>query len=256
MKKLFTALLVGLSAIAVNGTAMAHSGNVTPYPVWNINFGAKPGTDGTSYIGPGVIWDSSNGADGVNNYWNYLSGYPVPNGSLSATGAPVFRATTYTENKGDLVINAPVAYTVDADLISGYIMSNATTDIMLTMTVPNFGSDSGHVYVYTEQGKETADLLGIAGSSTSVLNKMYTWSQSGITYDVYEYWVTSSMAGSISFTAHGIDASGARVDGYINAMQLTPIPPHPVPEPATVTLLGIGGLAGSIMLKRKRSAEA
>jgi hypothetical protein len=247
-----------MSAIAVNGTAMAHSGQIDPYPLWNFNFGAEPGSDGTSYIGPGVVWNSSDGAGGVNNYWNYFVGDPVPSGSLSSTGTQVYRATTFTENKGTLKISAPVAYTVDADLINGYIMSNAS-DITMKLTIPNFGSDSGHVYVYTERGKETADLLGIAGSSTSVLNKMYDWTDPrGNQYDVYEYWVTSTTLGSISFTAHGINASGARVDGYINAMQLTPIPPHPlpVPEPATVTLLGIGGLAGSIMMKRKRFAEA
>jgi hypothetical protein len=58
---------------------------------------------------------------------------------------------------------------------------------------------------------------------------------------VQEYFVWSSVEDSMSFELTG---------GSINALQLTPLPPHPIPEPGAVALLGIGGLAGLIMRKR------
>jgi hypothetical protein len=182
MKKLIISALVVMSAIAVNGTAMAHSGDIKPYVLWNIDFGAK--SSGTVFKGHGVVWSSADGADGANNVWNYYYGTPNPDGSMNVTGAQAYEATSYLVNQGDVEITAPVAHNVNALHVNGYIMSNESKDITLTMTVPGFESDSGHAYVYTQKGYETADLLGIAGSSTSVLNKMYTWSENGVDYDV------------------------------------------------------------------------
>jgi hypothetical protein len=253
MKKLFTALLVGLSAMSVSTPAMAHKGDIASlgYSIWNFNFGAR--STGSSYIGPGVVYTSANGANGSNNFWNYTGGVE---GSMTY----VFEGQSYeavhpSGSSGSLTVSAPITHNASALNLSGYISSNATTPIEISTNVYGFGLTTGHAYVYTAQGQglTAAVLEGISGVSTAQPTLNYTWyeTSTGITYDVHEYFVWSSVSDSMTFNLTG---------GSINALQLTPLPPHPishpVPEPATVTLLGIGGLAGSIMLKRKHSAEA
>lgn len=240
MKKLITALLVGLSAMAVSVPAVAHQGDIDPYPLWSFNFGAKPSV-GLSYTGAGAVWTSDNGADGANNKWNYYAGSPNPNGSMNVSDAQAFDATNAIS--GSISVSAPIANNVDARYFNGYISSDGSTPITITTDVYGFGLDTGHAYVYTEQGKPTAVLQGISGLSTAQYTKTYTWYEqtTGITYDVYEYFVWSDVDNSMSFTASG---------GQMNALQLTPIAPHPVPEPNTVALLGIGGLISLVMRKR------
>ncbi|RXK81091.1 PEP-CTERM sorting domain-containing protein [Chlorobaculum sp. 24CR] len=103
---------------------------------------------------------------------------------------------------------------------------------------------TGHVYVYTERGQTAAVLQGISGVSTAEASVPYTWYEdsTGTTYDVQEYFVTS--------LAGGDTMSFQLADGQVNALQLTPLPPHPIPEPNTIALLGIGGLISLVMRKR------
>jgi len=231
---------------------MAHKGDMDPlgYSVWSFNFGAKPSGSGV-YTGHGVIWTSADGNNGDSNKWNYYSGIPSPDGSMSTSGQ--VDDATDTLN-GNTTVIAPIAHNESTLNFRGYISSNALQNIYIETDVYGFGADTGHAYVYTAQGQglNAAVLEGITGVSTATPTVSYTWyeSSTGITYDVQEYFVWSSVADSMSFNLTG---------GSINALQLTPLPPHPlhpVPEPGTATLLGVGALAGLLRRKRKYSAEA
>ena len=155
---------------------------------------------------------------------------------------------------GILTVTAPYTHNANALNLSGYISSQGSTPITISSEVYGYGMATGHAYVYTAQGMglTAATLQGITGVSTATPSVSYTWleTSTGITYDVQEYFVRSSVADSMSFNLTG---------GSINALQLTPHPPHPlnpVPEPGTAVLLGVGGLAGLIMRRRNYSAEA
>lgn len=241
MKKLLTAAMVALATIATSTPAMAHSGDIESlgYPLWNFNFGAQAA--GKSYKGPGEVYTSANGAGGVNNIWNFYGG--VDGGVTNVNDAQAYDVTFNTA--GDISVHAPVTHIASATNLSGYITSTEADPIQITTNVYDFGLNTGHAYVYTAQGQglTAAELQGIAGVSTATPTVSYTWyeASTGITYDVQEYFVWSSVEDSMSFELTG---------GSINALQLTPLPPHPIPEPGAVALLGIGGLAGLIMRKR------
>lgn len=243
MKKLISALLVGLSAMMVSTPAMAHIGDIAylNYPIWNYNFGAQ--ATGTSYQGPGVVYTSANGAGGTNNFWNYYGG--TEGGATSVSGAQSYEAEFPPGSSGSISVTAPYTNIESADNFGGYISSQGDTPISITTNVYGFGLATGHAYVYTAQGLglTAAKLKGITGKSTATPTVSYTWFEDStdITYDVQEYFVWSSVADSMSFEL---------TDGSINALQLTPLPPHPIPEPGTVTLVGIGVLVSFVMKKR------
>jgi len=252
MKKLIGLLLVAFSAIAASTPAMAHKGDISSlgYAIWNFNFGAK--STGSSYTGPGVVYTSANGAGGASNFWNYNGG--IEGGMTYVLDGQSYEAVYPPGSSGDLSVYAPLTHNASALNLSGYISSNATTPITISTNVYGFGMTTGHAYVYTAQGQglNAAVLEGITGVSTATPSVSYDWyeSSTGITYDVQEYFVWSSVADSMSFNLTG---------GSINVLQLTPLPPHPlhpVPEPGTATLLGVGALAGLLRRKRKYSAEA
>lgn len=247
MKKLFSTVTIALATLATSAPVMAHEGDIVSldYPIWNFNFGAKAA--GSSYRGPGVVYTSANGAGGANNFWNYSAG--VEGGQTLVVSGQAYDAEF--ESSGTLSVSAPLTHNESALNLSGYISSDGATPVTISTDVYGFGLTTGHAYVYTAQGQglTAAELQGISGVSTATPTVLYTWyeASTGITYDVQEYFVWSSVENSMSFELAG---------GQVNALQLTPLPPHPVPEPGAVALLGIGGLAGLIIRKKRYIVEA
>jgi hypothetical protein len=244
MKKLLTALLVALSVTAVSKSALA-DGKVDT--VWNLNLTSLPPV----YFGPGVNWAGPSG--GANDYWNFYAPSSPPvisnaqaqdyRGSSGVVGLISYSAdaqsSPYTGGAPDNTLRGYIESTTGQGGITGQFNASAT------------GITRGFIYTYTVNGDDIAYLQGASGT-TMTLDTSYgtagTWSNhftdaAGASYDVVRYIVTTSTPGIANMVSTDT--------GRISAVQLTP-----VPEPNSAMLLGIGGLIGAVMLRRKYAVEA
>lgn len=199
--------------------------------------------NGNQYKGSGVLTNGKdkftyNGISGTNETAEVI-GY-------ESTGATFDATLTYTANAStaitDLGGSSAMAGTTNKNLYDGYM--NAYT----TQTVTIGGLDASKNYemvVYAQREVGQATSLKINGSqvisNASDLSAL-TQATAANSYNgnyAYISGLTSNASGELSFT----------YQGQISGLQVKQLP---VPEPASVVLLGVGGLFGAFGLRRNR----
>jgi hypothetical protein len=140
--------------------------------------------------------------------------------------------------------------------LQGYIIGGDSRGDIRThvkATDPDWArATQGYIYVYTDTDFVMPGFEGYNGTTIdagSLYSSTYA-DGSGNVYNVWRYGVTATTPGEVYIRTTGNDIIGSGT-GRVNAMQF-----QAVPEPNSAMLLGIGGLIGAVMLRRKYAVEA
>ncbi|NTU53695.1 MAG: PEP-CTERM sorting domain-containing protein [Chlorobiaceae bacterium] len=226
---------------------------------------------GMSQTSFAAIWDLN-----FSSKSPYFTGYGVIGRTSSDTWGQVnFAGTTYTFNQYDLIGNDVLEVGVKVkksntqgsylgggnalNATKGSVEVNNTSQITLNRVVWDslnevyeplvVNSYEYFVYVYTPTGTSVTLGSGSANTNVSYVSTQ-EYSYTGLLPEptnyknnVMKYYVTTNTNSDIVLNVTG-------AGGNINAIQ---IEGFPVPEPASVVMLGVGGLVGLMGSKRKMS---
>lgn len=228
MKKILSALAVSVVVLAASGgVAKADVGQMIDFDV-----------NGSQYGGSGLL---TNGFDEFKS--NHISGTDEDAflTGYEATGAEFDAMVTYTASSStaitSLVGSSYMAGTSYKKLYDGY-MTAVTTQ---TITIGGLDANSSYtmaVYAQREYGTDKVTYLDINGSrvlysptsnSTDLVD--------GVNYAIIN-GLTSDASGNLTFNYKG-QMSGLQVEA--------------VPEPASVMLLGVGGLLFGLRRNREKA---
>jgi hypothetical protein len=241
MKKLLSALMASAVVLATSsGVAHAAVAQMVDVEI-----------QGTNYAGAGVI---TNGFDSFafNLVAGAGSGKSVAVFGHEASGAFFFPTFNYSNDASTAIgvssgTSSAMALTSYANLYDGYMNANSAMSLSLS------GLDANKNYelvVYSQREIGQTTTLSINGtqvisnaSNLSALTQATAGNSLNGNYALITSGLTSNGSGVLSFTYQG------QIDGF-------QVKELPVPEPASVVLLGIGGLLGSYRMRRSREQAA
>jgi hypothetical protein len=252
MKKTITTLLVALASVSMTSPAQA----ITPYDVINVSF------MDTGYVGKGVIgtdtdvWNNADNTQGVGSTVNT----PVNPAKLVST--QTFDTNVQVTYNGNSDTFGPASTTfggtLGSQLMNTYTYSNNAA-FNTTDQIVFSGLDTRwnyNVYVLTQANIEATSSLNVQmiGDVTysplsSLLNdntsvNTFTGNQ-GLNYLMQT--ITPDQFGNITIQ-YAVGSNGGNLGrGVINGVQV-----QAVPEPASMVLLGIGGLLAARRVRRSK----
>ena len=247
--KIILVLVTVMSNLLVNVTAQAAQGDLI-----NINFGFT--YNGLGAAGRLVSDPSST------QIWNNITDAQIKVGD-----DPPFTSQTLVNSQGNATHGATLTWNADHfntlnDTHNGFagtvyktLMRNYISTDGGNFTLSFSGLDAGtyQLYVYTQGDKKGADgqtlNLSINGVNTTALPSVGTSYEFIPGQNYLTATLTTDSSGHVSF-----DYSGLGNMAGINGMQLFQTSAAPVPEPASMVLIGVGGLLAAFRRFSKSAA--
>lgn len=241
-------VVVSFQAVEARGAAIniqfgigVNNGTQNPYvgtaAAASATGGGTPGNTDS-----GTVWNDLKAASGTAT--TYSDGSAILGGGVAVT---VAKTGTYSNASG---ANGTPSY-----LLADYVDSISATPSNYSLT--NVPAGTYDVYIYgingSYQSRGTRYTVNGAPGTQTTNNTTYSSFIQNNNYVVFDAVTVADSGngfGTLSGTYLGVPSTGTpnNTEGDVNAIQLVPLP---APEPASLAVLGLGGLG--LLLRRRRS---
>lgn len=207
----------------------------------NVDFNTSSSTTATGAAVAGKAGDIWNGIAG-----SAQAAPTTPVALNLADGTPSGASLSYTANGA---YSRGAAVSPDTNLLYDYLYASSGTPQTITITgLSTTGTQAYNVYLYAGVDPSTANRVTnftVSGTGTPQIASVTAAAASTFTpgVDYQQFTIIPTAAGAISISYHG----NAGLEGDISGLQIS----SPVPEPASLAVLGLG--ASGLLIRRRAS---